>query len=134
MSPCVQRVRKICKIKFFDEFSRKLSRSPPRQDARSVNNTRGSRTPRVLDFWVQVVPCLLVERSSSERASRIPPRIKIFLLWEAMLAPSWLQDRIFVRSFRKMLQSCVFSVFRWYFTGFWEVWGGIWECFGKVFP
>ena len=26
----------------------------------------------MLDFWVQVVPCLLVERSSSERASRIP--------------------------------------------------------------
>ena len=28
----------------------------------------------MLDFWVQVVSCLLVERSSSERASRIPSR------------------------------------------------------------
>ena len=36
------------------------------------HNARGSRTPRVLDGIVQVVPCLLVERSSSERASRIP--------------------------------------------------------------
>ena len=42
MSPCVRRVRKICKIRFFDEFSRKLSRklsrSPPRRGARSVKN------------------------------------------------------------------------------------------------
>ena len=38
------------------------------------DNTRGSRTPRVLNGMVQVVPCLLVERSSSERASRIPSR------------------------------------------------------------
>ena len=28
----------------------------------------------MLNYWVQVVPCLLVERSSSERASRIPSR------------------------------------------------------------
>ena len=72
------------------------------------HNTRGSRAPRVLDGTVQVVPCLLAERSSSERASRIPSGRESFLLWEAKLAPSWLQDRIFLRSFRKMLQSCVF--------------------------
>ena len=37
MSPCVLRVQKICKIRFFDEFlqklSRKMLRSPPRRDA-----------------------------------------------------------------------------------------------------
>ena len=41
MSPCVRRVRKICKIICFNEFSRKLSRSPPRRDLIISKNLPG---------------------------------------------------------------------------------------------
>ena len=68
----------------------------------------GVSCPSCVELLGSGRPMPLVERSSSERASRIPPRLGFFLLWEAKLVPSWLQDRIFLCSFRKMLQSCVF--------------------------
>ena len=100
------------------------------------HNARGSRTPRVLDFWVQVVPCLLVERSSSERASRIPSSIVFFFHWGAKLGQvgSKLAPRSLFLSnfFARCFEVAFFSVFRWFSDEFWEVWGWIWECFGKV--
>ena len=96
------------------------------------HNTRGSRNPRVLDGMVQVVSCLLVERSSSERASRIPPSIKMFLLWEAKLAPSWLQDRIFSHFFRIFSQDASKLRFLAFSDGFSMDFGWFREGLGSV--
>ena len=49
--------------------------------------------------FIRASHAFVVERSSSERASRIPPSLHSFLLWGAKLASSWLQDRIFVSIF-----------------------------------
>ena len=83
----------------------------------------------------------MVERSSSERASRVPSRQEIFLLWEAKLAPSWLQDRIFPHFFLIFSQDASklrflvfpdgFSMdFEWFREGF----GSVLAMFFHAFP
>ena len=47
MSPCVRRVRKICKIRFFDEFSRKLSRKLSRSPRIDRSTDRPNRSKGV---------------------------------------------------------------------------------------
>ena len=129
MSPCVRRVRKICKIRFFDEFSRKLSRSPPRRDARSVK-MRGGPSPSVVE------PCLLGSLGPKAlqrgvRTSRRGP--SDFSSW----APSWVQVRSFSQFVcifcARCLEVAFFTVSRWFLNGFWEVWGRFWGCFGNGF-
>ena len=36
----------------------------------------------------------------------------------------------FSHFFARCFEVAFFSVFRWFFNGFWEVWGWIWECSG----
>ena len=74
----------------------------------------------------------MVERSSSERASRIPSRQRFFLLWEAKLAPSWLQDRIFSHFFRIFLQDASKLRFLAFPDGFSMDFGWFREGFGSV--
>ena len=93
------------------------------------HNTRGSRTPRVLDFWVQVVPCLLVERSSSERASRIPPSIFLFFHLGGQVGSKIAPRSLFFRIFSQDASKLCFLAF---WDGFPMDFGRFGDGFGNV--
>ena len=107
-------------MKFFDKFSRKRSRSPPRRDARSVNNARGSLPQRgyTRPSWK------FGAEGPTEWGSHVPPRAiggrQTFSSW----APSWLQVRIFSQFvcifFARCLEVAFFIVSPWFLHGFWS--------------
>ena len=129
MSPCVRRVRKICNIRFFDEFSRKLSRSLPRRDARSVNNARGSLPQRgwTLPSWK------FGAEGPTEWGPHGPPRTVALFILGAKLAPSSHFFAMCLRFLRAMFRSCVFyrfpMVFEWILGGLGQVLGVFWTWF-----
>ena len=63
---------------------------------------------------------------------RGPSGESFFLLWEAKLAPSWLQDRIFSHFFRIFSQDASKLRFLAFSDGFSMDFGMFWEGFGAV--
>ena len=118
------------------------------RDPRAASPTRLASTMRggLVDpptrqtFGIRSSHALGVERSSSKRASRIPSRTAGLAFFFALggqvgakLAPRSHFFAFFLNFFARCFEVAFFSVLGWFSNGFWEVWGWIWECSGKVF-